>query len=125
VSPTASDGSKLGSKKDVEMQEGGRDGNRLSFVWLTCGQVRYPRLISDTARASGKPVAATVPPRRRPTYRPTLVCHPLHQQESTSGRETRILVHVHPGDLPLSTDSLATNSLIRVPRMNNLHGNHT
>jgi hypothetical protein len=36
-----------------------------------------------------------------------------------------IVVHVHPGDLPLSAASLATDSLTGLPRMNNLHGNHT
>jgi hypothetical protein len=39
-------------------------------------------------------------------------------------RQTRILVHVHPGDPPISADSVATDSLTGLPRMNNLHGNH-
>ena len=33
--------------------------------------------------------------------------------------QTRILVHVHPGDLPLSPASVATDSLTGLPRMNN------
>jgi hypothetical protein len=57
-------------------------------------------------------------------HRPALFGHPLHQQASTLGRQTRILVHVHPGDLPLSAASVATASLIGPPRMNNLHSNH-
>jgi hypothetical protein len=61
---------------------------------------------------------------RRP-HSPALICDPLHQQESTLRRQTRILMHVHPGDLPISAESVATRSLTGLPRMNNLHSNHS
>ncbi len=48
-------------------------------------------------------------------HRPALLDHPPHQQESTLGRQTGILVQVHPGDLPLSADRLATDSLTGLP----------
>jgi hypothetical protein len=53
-----------------------------------------------------------------------LLDHPLHQQESTLRHQTRILVHVHPGDLLISAGSVATDSLTGLPRMNNLRSNH-
>src|SRR4029453_18423 len=53
-------------------------------------------------------------------HRPALLDHPLHQQESTLRHQTRILVHVHPGDLLVSAGSVATGSLTGLARMNNL-----
>jgi hypothetical protein len=50
---------------------------------------------------------------------------PLHQQESTLRHQTRVLVHVHPGALPLKTANLAIRTLTGPARMNNLHGNHS
>jgi hypothetical protein len=59
-------------------------------------------------------------------HRPTLVRDPMHQQESTLRRQTGILVHVHPGDLPINADSFATDSsLTGLARMSNLHSNHS
>jgi hypothetical protein len=57
--------------------------------------------------------------------RPALLDHPPHQQESTLRRQTRILVHVHPGDPPIRPATIASRSLTRLPRMNNLHSNHS
>jgi nitrogen fixation/metabolism regulation signal transduction histidine kinase len=37
---------------------------------------------------------------RRLRHRPALLREAFHQQESTSQRQPRILVHVHPGGLP-------------------------
>jgi hypothetical protein len=56
---------------------------------------------------------------------PALVRDPMHQQESTLRHQTGILVHVHPGNLPINADSFATDSLAGPARMNNLHGNHS
>ena len=92
----------------------------------SCGRSAPPSRRPDSARAGGTPGVATIPRGagcRR--HRPTLVRHPLYQQESTLRHQTRILVHVHPGDLPISADSLATDSLTGLPRMNNLHSNHS
>jgi hypothetical protein len=58
-------------------------------------------------------------------HRPALFDHPLHQQESTLRHQTRILVHVHPGDLPIRPATVASRSLTGPVRMNNLHSNHT
>ena len=57
--------------------------------------------------------------------RPAQFRDPLRQQGSTLRHQTGILVHVHPGDLPLSPASVPTDSLTGVPRMNNLHGKHS
>ena len=92
----------------------------------SCGRSAPPSRRRDSARASGKPAVPTVPQRRRPTppSSPGLD-HPLHQQESTLRRQTRILVHVHPGDLPISAATVASRSLTGPARMNNLHSNHS
>jgi hypothetical protein len=50
---------------------------------------------------------------------------PSHQQASTLWRQAGILVDVHPGYPPITTVSLPTHSLTRLPRMNNLHSNNS
>jgi hypothetical protein len=46
---------------------------------------------------------------------------PTNHQVSTLRRQPRILGHVHPGDLPIIAASVATHSLTRLSRVNNLH----
>jgi hypothetical protein len=50
-----------------------------------------------------------------------LLVDPTNHQQSTLRREARILVQVHPGDLPIIAVSVATHSLTGLPRVNNLH----
>jgi hypothetical protein len=78
----------------------------------------------DRARASDTPAVPTVPRPRLPTPPSSPVRSPAAPAGATLRRQTGILVHVHRGDLPLSTDSLATDSLTGLSRMNNLHSNH-
>jgi hypothetical protein len=52
---------------------------------------------------------------------PTKFVDPSYQQTSTLSCQACILVNVHPGDPPITTVSLPTHSLTRLPRMNNLH----
>jgi hypothetical protein len=87
------------------------------------------QLCRATASVAGQPAIA-LPLRYagrfgRFRHSPTKLFDPSHQQESTLGRQARILMDVHPGDPPITSVSVATHSLTGLLRMNNLHSNHT
>src|SRR5437762_11953220 len=98
------------------------------FAGLRCRAAGGQR--RDTAASVPRQPAVALPFRNPCRHRsrgkpPAATLNPLHQQESTWWRQARILVNVHPGRSSDTPVSVATHSLTGLPRMHNLHRQHS